>query len=72
MRMWNTAWDARCYYAAVSGRYRAHVDYNSQPDHVGNWSWLPKGWSSSFDYGEASFGVSSNNTWVEYRGRVVS
>lgn len=37
-------------------------------DYVGNWSWLSRGASSRFDYGEARFGVSSNNSWVAYRG----
>ena len=67
IRLWNTAWDARCTSATV-GRYNANVDYSSEPDYHGNWKYLPDSFQGSFDNGQATFGVSSNNTYVGYRG----
>jgi hypothetical protein len=66
IEFWTAAWNAQCSSVTQAGKYRAHVDYNNQPDYTGSWVTKAKNWSGCFDSGQAWFNVQGTNTYVSY------
>lgn len=68
VQWYNTAWNAKCAPASVSGEYQAHVSRADQGDYVGPYRYQGRGSYSTFDSGSAFRGVQSSGNYVSYRG----